>query len=348
MKRYLAFGLAVIMMLSLLAGCSGGSGSSGAEGSESEESADSKDLKEITFVLDWTPNTNHTGIYVAQEKGYYEDAGLKVNIVQPPEDGAVSLVAAGQAQFGVDAQDTLAAALALDEPLHVKAVASLIQHNSSGIMSRKGEGMDKAGGLEGKTYSTWNSPIELAMIKYLMEKDGADFDKLELIPNNITDEPAALEAKQTDAVWVFYGWSCINADLKGFDYDYLWFKDYGKEMDYYTPVLIANSDFLESDPDTAKAFMEATAKGYEDAIEDPEGAAQILIKGDTTGSLAGSEELVTASQKWMADQYKADVDRWGYIDPERWDAFYKWLTDNDLCENPLEAGTGFTNDYLQE
>ena len=115
---------------------------------------------------------------------------------------------------------------------------------------------------------------------------------------------------------------------------------------FRTPIMTANTDFLAENPEAAKAFMAATAKGYEYAIENPEEAAQILIDGDNTGSLKGSEELVLASQKWMCDQYKAEVDRWGYIDPARWDAFYTWLTENDLCAKPLEPGTGFTNDFL--
>ncbi len=71
--------------------------------------------KKITFCLDWTPNTNHTGVYAAQALGYYEEAGLDVSIVQPPENGATLMCAAGQAQFAVDAQDTMAASLDLEE-----------------------------------------------------------------------------------------------------------------------------------------------------------------------------------------------------------------------------------------
>ena len=121
--------------------------------------------EKITFCLDWTPNTNHTGLYVAQAKGYYEDAGLDVEIVQPPENGAALMCAAGQAQFAIEAQDTMAASLALDEPLGITAVAAVIQHNTSGILSRAGDGIDKPAGLTGKTYSTWDSPIELAMLE---------------------------------------------------------------------------------------------------------------------------------------------------------------------------------------
>ena len=103
---------------------------------QKKEKQEKKELEKITFVLDWTPNTNHTGLYVAEEKGYFEDAGVDVEIVQPPEDGASALVASGKAQFGIDFQDSIAPAFASDDPLPVTAVATLIQHNTSGIISR--------------------------------------------------------------------------------------------------------------------------------------------------------------------------------------------------------------------
>ena len=130
------------------------------------------------------------------------------------------------------------------------------------------------------------------------------------------------------------------------DFNYFYFKDLDPVFDYYTPVIIANNDFLAEHPDTAKAFLSATAKGYEYAIAHPEEAAQMLIESDTTGSLKDSAELVTASQKWMADQYQAEAERWGYIDPSRWNAFYRWLSDNNLVEQPIPENTGFSNDYL--
>ena len=303
--------------------------------------------KKITFCLDWTPNTNHTGLYAAEALGYYDEAGLDVEFVQPPESSAVLMCAAGQAQFAIDAQDTLAASFDLDEPLEVTTVAGILQHNTSGIMSRAGDGISSPKGLEGKTYSTWESPIELAMIRYCMEQEDADFDKVTLIPNDITDEPAALAAHQTDAIWIFYGWGGINADIEGVDVDYWNFSDISTELDYYTPVIIANNAFLKEDPEAAKAFMEATAKGYEYAAENPAEAADMLIAGDTTGSLAGSEELVKASQEWISKQYIADADAWGVIDPARWDGFYKWLADHSLTSHDL-TGIGYTNDYLPQ
>ena len=308
-------------------------------------SADEGKLTPITFSLDWTPNTNHTGVYAAKALGYYEEAGLDVQIVQPSENGALLMCAAGQAEFAVDAQDTMAASLDLEEPLGVTAVAAILQHNTSGIISRAGDGITSAKGLENKIYSTWDIPVELEMIRYCMELEGADFNKVKLIPNNITDEPAALTAHQTDAVWIFYGWSGINAEVNDFDFDYWDFRSISEELDYYTPVIIANNAFLEQSPDIAKAFLDATAKGYQYAIEHPEEAAEFLISGDSTGSLEDARELVYASQKWLSDQYIADAEKWGVFDENRWNQFYQWLYTNQLTAHDL-TGIGFTNEFL--
>lgn len=310
---------------------------------EKKEKQEGKELEKITFVLDWTPNTNHTGLYVAEEKGYFEDAGVDVEIVQPPEDGASALVASGKAQFGIDFQDSIAPAFASDDPLPVTAVATLIQHNTSGIISRKGEGMDRPKGMEGKTYATWDMEVEKAMIKNVVESDGGDYGKINMIPSNVTDEVTALKSKQVDAIWVYYAWGGIATEVKNLPTDYFAFKDINPVFDYYTPVIVANNDFLEEKPDTAKAFLSAVKKGYEDAIADPKEAADILCEA----APELDKELVLASQEWLADQYKAEVEQWGYIDPARWDAFYKWLGDNELIEQEIPAGFGFSNDYLE-
>ncbi len=330
-KRIMALALCIVTVMSF-AGCG------------KEENKD--DLKEIVFCLDWTPNTNHTGLYVALEKGYYKEAGFDVKIVQPPEGGATAMCASGQAQFSIDAQDTIAANFDSENPLEVTAVAGILQHNTSGIIARAGEGMESPKGLEGKTYATWDSPIEQAMIKYAMEKEGADFSKVNLIPNTITNEAAALSAKQTDAVWIFYGWSGINAELTGLEYDYWDFASITEELDYYTPIIIANNKYLKENSSDAKKFMEATRKGYEYAAKNPKEAADILIKGDDTGSLRSSKELVYKSQEWISKQYVADATQWGVIDETRWNTFYKWLYDNKLTKSDL-TGKGFSNEYIK-
>nr|WP_325211665.1 ABC transporter substrate-binding protein [uncultured Oscillibacter sp.] len=321
------------ILLLLLAAC----------GAEQEAPAG---LTPVSICLEWTPNTNHTGLYAALALGYFEEAGLDVQILQPPEDGASALCAAGRTEFAVTAQDTLAAALSRAEPLEITAVAAILQHDTSGILSRAGEGLDRPRGLEGRTYSTYNGLIELAMMQRVVELDGGDFSRVNLIPYTINDEAGALREGLTDALWVYYGWGGVSAELAGLETDYFYFKDIDPVFDFYTPIIVANNAFLEEQPETAKAFLAAASKGYAYAIEHPEEAAQILIDGDATGSLSGSGDLVAASQKWMVGQYQADAERWGYIDPARWNAFYQWLNENGLVENPISENAGFTNDFL--
>lgn len=318
-----------ILAASVLGGC----------GSEKK----SEGKKTITFVLDWTPNTNHTGIYVALDQGYFEEAGLEVEIVQPPEDGASSLVASGKAEFGIDFQDSLAPALSGEQPLPITAVAAIIQHNTSGILSRAGEGMTRPKGLEEKNYATWDAPIENAIIKKVVEDDGGAYEKIQRIPSTVTDEVTALSSKQIDAVWVYYAWGGIAAEVNGLDTDYFAFSDLNPVFDYYTPVIVANNRFLEEESETAKAFLKATKKGYEYAMEHPEEAADILCKA----APELDPNLVKASQNYLTDKYKAEVKQWGFIDSTRWDRFYQWLYEEGLIEK-IPEGTGFSNEYLAE
>ncbi len=353
-KRVLAL-LLTAALVGTLTACGSGSdaASDSSDSSDTTAAADDSDAgtdsdeteekEEITFVLDWTPNTNHTGIYVADKLGYFDEAGLTVTVVQPPDDGAEVLVASGKAQFGVSFQDTMMPALVGDDAMPIEAVAAILQHNTSGIISRAGEGMDRPKGLEGKKYATWDLDIEKATLQQVVEADGGDFSKVELIPSTVTDEVSALESKSVDAIWIFYGWAGVATELAGLDTDYFEFRDIDPVFDYYTPVIIGNTNWMEENPETAKAFLGAVAKGYEYAIENPEEAAAILLEA----APELDEELVMASQEYMVDQYKAEVDQWGYIDPERWNAFYNWINDNGLAEVEIPENTGFTNDYLQ-
>lgn len=342
-KRILSFILSGALAAGILTGCAASNGESSKTASASGSASEpSEEKTKITFVLDWTPNTNHTGLYVAQDKGYFSDAGLEVEIVQPPEDGAEMLVGSGKAQFGVSFQDSMLPAVAGDDSIPIEAVAALVQHNTSGIISLKGKGMDRPKGLEGKKYATWDMPIEKATLKEVVEHDGGDFDKVELIPSTVTDEVSALQSGSVDAIWVFYGWAGVATKLADLETDYFAFKDIDPVFDYYSPVIIGNSDWMKENPDTAKAFLSAVKKGYEFAVDSPEDAAEILSKNapelDT--------ELVLESQKYLSEQYKAEVDQWGYIDPARWNGFYNWINENSLFTSEIPENTGFTNEYL--
>lgn len=318
-------------------------GNTAAKGnSDTKAEKSTNNLEKITMVLDWTPNTNHTGIYVAQEKGYFKEAGLEVSVIQPPDNGATDLVASGGAEFGIDFQDTLAAAFSSDSPLPVTAVAAILQHNTSGLISLKKKGIDSPGKLAGHSYATWDSPIEQAVLKNVVEKDGGDFSKVKLISTYVEDIVAALHA-DIDSVWIYYGWDGVKCDMEGLSTNFLPFADMNPTFDYYSPVIIGNNAYMKKNPDVTKAFLSAVKKGYEFAAENPSDAADILLKA----APELDEKLVKKSQEYLSKQYVADAAQWGEIDADRWNGFYQWLNENKLVDNALDENAGFTMDYLK-
>lgn len=343
-RRQFVAGAATASALAL-AGCGSYSnqeaaGSSADQGSSAQASGDPN---KITFCLDYTPNTNHTGIYVALSKGYFKDEGLDVQVVQPPEDGAEAMIGTGQAQLGVSYQDYIANVLASDSPLPVEAVAAIIQHNTSGIMSRKEDGIVSAKDMEGHKYATWDMPVEQATIKQIMESDGGDFSKVTLVPYTVDDEVSGLKANMFDTVWVYEGWAVQNASVQDYPVNYFSFISMDDVFDFYTPVIAANGDFAKQNPDVVKAFVRAAKKGYEFAIQNPSEAADILCQEVPELDSA----LVHASADYLAGQYQADAESWGVIDKDRWAKYYQWLNDKGLVEKAIDVNAGWTMDYLE-
>jgi ABC-type nitrate/sulfonate/bicarbonate transport system substrate-binding protein len=294
----------------------------------------------IRVVLDWTPNTNHTGLYVALEKGWFAGAGLEVTIMQPPEDGALVLLAAGNAEFAVDFQESLGPALAREDPLPVTAVAAIISHNTSGIMSLASRGIRRPRDLMGKRFATWGTPLVTAMIRTIVEGDGGDFGEVRMIPNSATDAFSALET-DIDAIWIYYAWDGIAAEIRGTDIDYLDFGKINPVFDFYTPILVTNTAYAAEHGGEVKQFLSVLSRAYTFAMEHPEEAGEILLKH----APELDRELVLRSQEYLAAQYQADAKRWGEIDRERWGRFYAWMFEEGILEQDIRD-RGFTNEYL--
>ncbi|MGE6755116.1 ABC transporter substrate-binding protein [Rossellomorea sp. NPDC071047] len=319
----------IICSVFLLTACSGG-------GNASEQK---EGLKKVTVVLDWTPNTNHTGLYVAKEKGYFEEQGLDVDIILPGEAGADQLVASGKAEFGVGYQESVTQARVQDVPL--VSIAAVIQHNTSGFASPKDKGITTPKDFEGKSYGGWGSPVEKAVMTSIMKQENADVEKVDFVNMGDTDFFTAVK-RDVDFAWIYYGWTGIEAELRGEDLNMMYVKDYSEKLDYYTPVLTTNEKMIEKDPDTVKAFLSASSKGYQFAIDDPEGAGKVLL--DAAPDL--DKELVMKSQEWLAPKYKDDADRWGEQKLEVWENYASWMYDNDLLDKELDSKKAFTNEFL--
>ena len=296
----------------------------------------------VDLILDWVPNTNHTGLYVAQAKGFFDEAGVKVDVKRPPEGSTTELVGLGKAQFGIAFQDALAKRF--EKGLPVTAVAAIIEHNTSGIISAKDAGITSPKEMTDHSYGTWNDPIELKMIEYMATKAGGDFSKIKLVPNDADNSVVGLANKQFDSAWVYYAWDGIMAGFQKVDTNYFYIKDIAPELDFYSPVIIGNNDYLKANPEQAKKVIQAIKKGYQYAMEHPEEAADILLK--EAPELAEQRDFVVASQKWLSTQYASDASKWGQFDAKRWNAFYQWLYENKLVEKDLTQEMHFTNDFV--
>ena len=109
------------------------------------------DLEDVTVILDYVANTNHTGMYVALDQGYYEKEGLNVKIVEPTEGATATLIAVGKGDFGVSYQEDVTIALTSADPLPIKAIAAVIQHNPSGFATYADKDIKSPKDFEGKT-----------------------------------------------------------------------------------------------------------------------------------------------------------------------------------------------------
>ncbi len=334
MKKLYAFLLVAILVL---AGCS-----SKSSDSTKDKVADSKkELKKITVVLDWTPNTNHTGLYVAKEKGYFKDQGLDVDIIQPGDTGADQLIATGKADFGVSYQEGITQARVQGVPL--VSIAAVIQHNTSGFASPVAKNIKSPKDFEGKTYGGWGSPVEKAVIDSLMKTENADVKKVDIINAGDADFFTMVK-KDVDFAWIYYGWTGIEAELRGEKLNMIYLTDYSKKLDYYTPVLATNEKMIQNNPDTVKAFVKAASQGYEYAIKNPDQAADILVKAAPDLD----PKLVKKSQEWLADKYQDDAKQWGEQKLEVWENYSNWMSDRGLLEGKFDAKKAFTNEFLPQ
>lgn len=328
MKR-LTIMLLSLCLMSTLVGCS------------KENTSEKGDQNEVTLILDYVPNTNHTGFYVAQKKGYFDEEGLTVHIVEPGDNStSATLVAAGKGEFGVSYQEDVTYALSAKDPLPIRAIAAIIQHNTSGFVSLKKSNIQSPKDFEGKVYAGWQAPSEETVVQAVMEKADADFSKLTMV--GADGSGFAALGKNVDIQWEFEGWAVMKGKMDGYDVNYLPLKDLDERLDYYTPVIITNNTMLDQHPETTQKFMSAVKKGYEYAIEHPEESAEILsvIIPDT------DIDFLKASQAYVSTKYAEDSENWGVMKDEIWDNYTAFMYEHNLIDLQVRASQQYTNEFL--
>ncbi|MGW6693470.1 ABC transporter substrate-binding protein [Rhodococcus sp. NPDC054953] len=333
MIRALTGIVAAALTSTLLAACGSDSGSDGT----------------IRFALDWTPNTNHTGLYVAQQRGYFADAGLDVEILPYTNTAVDTVIDAGNAEFGISTHDSSTFSRA--SGAHTVSVLAPLQHWATGI----GVKADRADitspkDLDGTTYAGFGEPGEKETLQQVIRNDGGtgEFTSVTLG----TSAYEAVYSGQADFTVSYLAWEGIEAERRGTPMKYFRYTDFGFP-DAYAIVVDGNEDWLSANPDEAARFVQALQRGYQFAADHPDEAARDLI--DANPGAFNDPQLVVESQRMLAGQYMKDADgRVGTQTLEQWAGNSSFLYRNGLLTGPdgkplssePDWSTYFTNDYL--
>jgi NitT/TauT family transport system substrate-binding protein len=251
--------------------------------------------EKLTVALDWTPNTNHVGLYVAQAKGWFTDAGLDVEILPYTDTSSGTLVSTGVAQFGILSAVGFHSQRSMGADM--TAVMAVVQHETGRLVfNGEREDIQRPADLDGKIYAGFGSAWENALISSIIRHDGGEgrFDTVTLG----TSAYEALANGSVDFTLEVSTWEGVNSELLGRPQRAFSYADYGVP-DQHTTFLGGNSTWLAANADTASAFVQAAQRGYAFAADNPGEAADILIA--ETGGMLSNPDLVHASMRALVE-----------------------------------------------
>jgi NitT/TauT family transport system substrate-binding protein len=285
----------------------------------------------LTLALDWHPNTNHTGFYVAKSLGYYSDEGIDL-IIEPPSDEYTEQetparrVVNGNADLCIAPSESAISCFLSRDAAKIKpiAIASILQRDTSAIVTNN-ISIKTPKDLSNKIYASYAGRFEMNIVNELVRKDGGSA-VIEMKPPKLDCYDAMLRG-EVDATWIFMNWEGIMAARAKVALNKFPLPEYG-----YSPVLLANPELLKTNSDTLRKFISCTEKGYRYAVENPEEAAKILYETANHYSLHKlSLDIVIESQQYVSSNgyYLSEDSRWGVMSEDRWVRFIHWLLENN-------------------
>ncbi|RUM24951.1 ABC transporter substrate-binding protein [Rhizobium vallis] len=304
----------------------------------------------VRFALDWTPNTNHIGVYVAKAKGFYADAGLDVEILPFTDTSAGTLVSNGVADFGISSEiETLTQRAGGGD---VKMVYGVVQTETARLIFKGGrDDIKSPRDLDGKAYGGFGGTWESALISAMIRNDGGKGDVKTVTLGTSAYE--ALDNGSIDFTLEIYTWEGIAAELEKRKIGRFHYSDYGIP-DEQTTVIVSSDAYLSANREHARAFIQATRQGYDYSVEHPDEACDLLISG-SNGALMNTE-LVKASQKALIEGHflKSEAGVIGKLDPAKAEALGGFLIENGILADANGAAlkekpdfsTYYTNELL--
>jgi ABC-type nitrate/sulfonate/bicarbonate transport system substrate-binding protein len=288
-------------------------------------------MEKITVALDWTPNTNHAGFFLAQQQGLYAAAGLDVVLLSPEADDYATTPArrllAGEVELAVASSETVLSYRTAATPVAVTAVAALLQEDTSAIAVLASSGIERPAQLDGQVYASYQARFEDRIVQQLIKNDGGQGTLQLVYPPKLTIWDCLLTG-QAAATWIFQGWEGAQAQLAKVALRTFALGDYGIPYGY-TPVLVSTSSVLQGPKRGAIAqFLQVTGAGYQLAAANTTVAAQLLAQ---TGVAAFADTaFVQASLALLQPYFLTASGQWGQMQLARWQAFVQWLIEQNL------------------
>ncbi|QQA44266.1 ABC transporter substrate-binding protein [Pelagovum pacificum] len=287
-----------------------------------------QDLHDVSIALDWTLNSNHVGLIVAEERGLYDDAGLDVEILPYSDTASSALLASGAADFAY--MTSLGFMTARATGADITALWVTMQHETGRLVYQSDNAeIARPADLEGKTYAGFGSAWEDALISTMIETDGGtpDYDTVTLG----TGAYEALATGRVDFTLEVATWEGVNSELLGREQSSFAYADYGIP-DQQNGYIGSRTDYLAENPDVVARFLSATQDGYEWAADHPEEAADILIGA---GDFPNAELVRGSMQAIVEGGYLDAADQpVGGIDGDRLAAMARFLFDSGVLTGP--------------
>ena len=297
-------------------------------------------LSKVSVSLDWFPWSNHAGLYIALDKGYFAEEGLEVDIHPPADPSAVlQTVAAGRDDFGINYQTGVM--IAREQDIPVVSIMALVQHPLNSVMTLKESGIAEPKDLAGKTVGWPGIPDNEPLLDTMLKSQGLALDDVELVNVGFDLVPALIGKKVDAIVGAYWVHESISATNQGFDLNIMRMEQHGVP-DFYELVLVANEETIANDPDLVRGFVRASTRGYQDAIADPQAAVQLLKRLRPEVDL----DIEKPGVDLLAPLWSSSTGVFGWQEEDRWVSFAKWMHENGLLASEGDALAAFDNSFV--
>jgi ABC-type nitrate/sulfonate/bicarbonate transport system substrate-binding protein len=300
-------------------------------------------MEKLKIALDWTPNTNHTGLFVATEMGYYQEQNIDLTIISPANDNYSETPAKklefGQIDFAIVPTESLLSLHLKKNKCEVKGVYAILQEDTSAIVTLKSSNINRPKDLDGKVYASFKARYEDKIVQKMIINDGGKGEVIIEYPEKLGIWETIL-AQKSDASWIFKAWEGIEAQTQGIELNHFNLKDYGIPYGY-SPLIIAKIEDIKVKNGLFQNFISATRKGYLFAHNNPEKAVEILSKYIPTRDLVNINVL--KSQIYLNEFY-GNEGNLGKMKTSVFQTFINWLFEHAILEKKLEVSDIFTNE----